>query len=79
MEQSEKMIVLELSTNTHKLEADSIVSEVIGAGILKLKIKGRGIVTHGEHNTIVTESENVLKYVQQELNPVTQQFQNAFD
>lgn len=79
MEQSEKMIVLEPSTNTHKLEADSIVSEVIGNGTLKLKIKGRGIVTHGEHHTLATESENVYKYVQQEYNPVMKAFQNAFD
>lgn len=79
MEQNEKVIVLEPSTNTHKLTADSVTSEVIDNGTLKLKIKGRGIVTHGEHHTIVTESETVIKSVQQELNPVTNAFQNAFD
>jgi len=36
-------------------------------------------VTHGEHGTLVTESENIIKYVQQELNPLTKKMQNAFD
>ena len=71
--------VLEPSTNTHTLEAESIKTKDIGNGILKLKVKGDGIVTHGEHGTLKTESENVIKYVQQEVNPITRKMQNAFD
>ena len=50
-----------------------------GNGILGLKVDGDGIVQHGQHGTFKTESKNVLKYVQQELNPVTQAIQNAYD
>ena len=72
-------IVLEPSTNTHALEANEVISKDLGNGILKLTVKGDGIVSHGEHATIRTESPNVIKYVQQELNPVTKKLQNAFD
>lgn len=74
-------IVLEPSTNTHKMKSDGLISKTdLGDGIMSLKIKtGRGIVMHGEHSVIVTESENVVKYVQKELNPITKAFQNAFD
>ena len=74
-----KKIVLEPSTNTHQLEAQEVVSEDLGGGILKLKIKGEGVVTHGEHGTLKTESTNILKYVQQELNPITNKLMNAYD
>jgi len=71
--------VLEPSTNTHTLKANNITTKDLSNGILKLKVKGDGIVTHGEHGTLRTESENVIKYVQQELNPVTKSLQNAYD
>jgi hypothetical protein len=71
--------VLEASTNTHKMVAQSIVKEDLGNSILKLKVTGEGIVSHGEHGVLKTESENVIKYVQQEVNPITQKLQNAFD
>tara|TARA_B110000008_G_scaffold189481_1_gene188274 strand:- start:272 stop:508 length:237 start_codon:yes stop_codon:yes gene_type:complete len=74
-----KELILENSTNSHKVKANHIESKAIGNGIIKLKIKGKGFVSHGEHGTVVTESENVIKYVQQELNPVTKAMQNAFD
>jgi len=74
-----KKVVLEKSTNTHTLEANKIVSKDCGDGILQLKVNGDGIVTHGEHGTLKTESENVIKYIQKEYNPVTQKLQNAFD
>lgn len=76
---NKQKLVLEPSTNTHTIEASNIVSEEIGNGILKLKIKGDGVVTHGEHGTLKTESPDVIKYVQQEVNPVTRKMQNAFD
>ena len=43
------------------------------------EVNGDGVVTHGEHGTLKTESKNVIKYVQQELNPVTRKIQNAVD
>ena len=73
-------LVLEPSTNTHKLVSTS-KSEVVdlGNGTLKVTVNGEGIVTHGEHGTIKTEKQHIIKYVQQELNPVTNMIQNAFD
>lgn len=72
-------VVLEPSTNTHQLSAQKVEVEDLGNSNLKLKIKGEGIVSHGEHGVLKTESENVIKYNQKELNPVTQAIQNAFD
>lgn len=73
------VVVLEPSTNTHTLEASKVVSKDLGGGMLKLDIQGKGIIVHGEHGTLITESRTVIKYVQQELNPITQALQNAFD
>ena len=72
-------IILEPSTNTHVLEANEVVVKKLENGIIQLKINGRGIVTHGEHGTIKTESEHIIKYIQQEFNPIEKVFQNAFD
>jgi len=74
-----KVVVLEPSTNTHTLSGNVISSTDLGNGVMKLKISSAGIVTHGEHGTIRTESPNIIKYVQQEVNPVTQRLQAAFD
>jgi hypothetical protein len=73
-------VVLEPSTNTHQLESEKVEVTDLGNGILKLKTSHNGgVVTHGEHGTIVTQSENIIKYVQQEVNPMTQRMENAFD
>jgi hypothetical protein len=73
-------ITLEKSTNTHLLESDSkIETQKITESIVMIKTNGDTIVTHGEHGTLKVESENVIKYVQQEVNPVTKKMQNAFD
>jgi hypothetical protein len=72
-------IIVEPSRNTHTLEAQKIELQDLENGILKLTITGEGIITHGEHGTLRTEATHVIKYVQQELNPVTETFQNAFD
>jgi hypothetical protein len=75
-----QVVVLEPSTNTHRLESEKIEVTDLGNGILKLKTSpGGGVVTHGEHGTLVTQSEHVIKYVQQEVNPLTQRMENAFD
>ena len=80
MKEVKNKVVLEPSTNTHALHSENEVDvKDLGDGILKLKVKGKGIITHGEHGTVVTENENIIKYVQQELNPLTRAFQNAFD
>jgi len=76
---NQKLVVLEPSTNTHAMSANSITVDKLDESTLKLKIVGPGIVTHGEHGTLVTESENVIKYIQQEFNPVTKKLQNAYD
>lgn len=75
------VIILEPSTNTHKINSDSgIEVENITTSVVKMKImNSKGVVTHGEHGTICTESKNVIKYVQQEYNPITKGMQNAFD
>jgi hypothetical protein len=75
-----QVVVLEPSTNTHRLESEKVEVTDLGNGMLKLKtLSKKGIVTHGEHGTLCTESENVIKYVQQEVNPLTQRMENAFD
>ena len=74
-----KKEILHQSTNPHVIVGKKIVKTDLGNDILKLEISGDGIVTHGEHGTLKTESKTVIKYVQQEINPVTQQLQNAFD
>ena len=74
-----RTIVLEPSTNTHQMSANSVDVKDLGNSTLKLKVNGDGIVTHGEHGTLTTESANVIKYVQQEYNPVTRKLRNAFD
>lgn len=79
MKTKNTQVVLEESTNTHKIQANSITKTDLGNGVLKLEINGDGVVTHGEHGTLKTESPIVLKYVQQELNPITKKLQNAFD
>lgn len=77
--ENKQIVVLEPSTNTHAMTADSVEITDLGGGNLKLKVEGAGIVTHGEHGVVRTEAPDVIKYVQQELNPITQAFQNAYD
>jgi len=72
-------VVLEPSTNTHMIEAKGVVSKDLGNGILQLDIEGEGVVTHGEHGTLKTESKRVIKYHQQEYNPVLKKVRNAVD
>lgn len=74
-----KEFVLEPSTNTHKLVAEDIEAKDLGNSVVQLKIKGDGLLLHGEHGVLKTESENVIKYVQQELDPIKESFVNAFD
>ncbi len=75
----QKTIILEPSTNTHKLVAKNVDVVDLGNSTLKLTVHGKGIVTHGEHAIIATESKNVFKYVQTEVNPISNAIQKAFD
>lgn len=74
-------LVLEESTNTHEIRSnEEIKHKKFTNGDIALQItNGTGTVHHGEHGTLKTESVNVLKTVQQELNPITRMLQNAFD
>lgn len=73
-------VALEKSTNTHNLQSTSkIETTMLTESIVKIKTHGDAIVTHGEHGTMAIESNNAIKYVQQEVNPVTKKMQNAFD
>jgi hypothetical protein len=74
-----KIIVLEPSTNTHTVEANHITAENLTESTIFLSINGKGVVSHGEHGTLSTESDFVIKIVQQEVNPVTKAIQNAYD
>ncbi|MFW6219972.1 MAG: hypothetical protein ACOC33_03955 [bacterium] len=72
-------IVLEPSTNTHTLNGNIIESEKISNSVIDLKIKGDGVVLHGEHGTIRTESNFITKYTQKEMHPISKKLMNAFD
>ena len=37
------------------------------------------IIMHGEHGIIKTESKHIIKYVQQEFNPITRIVEAAYD
>lgn len=70
---------LENTTNTHVLEAKKIkVLKTIGSTQV-IKVTGDGIISHGEHGNIKTESKYIIKYVQQEFNPITRIVENAYD
>ena len=69
-------IVLEKSTNTHKVRGPITGVQNFENG--DVFFEGKGVVLHDEHGCIVTES-SCLKINQQELNPVTKSLQNAYD
>ncbi len=71
---------LENTTNTHVLEASSIkIIKTIDRTTQVLEIEGEGIISHGEHGTLKTESPNIIKYIQQEFNPITGIVEAAYD
>jgi hypothetical protein len=76
-------IILEPSTNTHILTTEGVEPKVVNlpdlSGLKITNFSKNGIVTHGEHGLIVTESRNIIKLTQQEFNPVTQILQNSWD
>jgi len=73
-------VTLEPSTNTHRLTSTKVSVTDLGHGTLRVEVPAEhAVVTHGEHGTLATESRNIVKYVQQEYNPVTRKMQAAFD
>lgn len=73
-------VTLEPSTNTHRLTSAKVSVTDLGHGILRVSVpEGHAVVTHGEHGTLCTESPNIIKYVQQEYNPITKKMQAAYD
>lgn len=74
-----KSVELEKSTNTHKVTAKEIIVVQENNSVVVLDISGDGIVTHGEHGEIKTESQHVIKYVQKEINPITKKIEDAND
>lgn len=79
-------LVLEPSTNTHVINGDIVSKEKISEHVIALELRGAGVVTHGngvvqhgKHGTIKTESPYVVKYTQQELNPISKKMTIAFD
>lgn len=80
--QNKNTVVLEPSSNTHILTTEKAVKTKPVSGypeMLIVEVEGQGIVTHGEHGTVVTEHKHVIKTVQKEYNPVTRLMANAFD
>lgn len=74
-----KKLALEPTTNTHKLTANHIEVIYEEGSMIVMRVSGDGIVTHGEHGTIVTEEKFVIKYVQKEMNPLTKEIEDAYD
>lgn len=81
MVNTQTVLVLEPSTNTHTLKCEEgVKSEQLDQlGGVKMNLGGTAVVLHGEHGVVATEGEHVIKLVQQEFNPVTKALQNSFD
>jgi hypothetical protein len=68
----QQTVILEPSTNTHSINGIiEVVDKTEQLNGIVLRCKGKAIILHGEHGVIFTESENVIKLTQQELNPLT--------
>ena len=81
---TEKIYVLEESTNTHRVK-DGVQLQLLAKSSIMttkvLKTNGEMIVEHGHHNTVATlpHTKCVIKITQQEMNPITKAFENAYD
>lgn len=71
---------LENTTHTHILEAQEVkVVKKVDQSTQVLEVRGEGLITHGEHGVIKTESQHLIKYIQQEFNPITRLIEAAYD
>lgn len=73
--------MLEPSSNTHMLEGEiKSIKEIDNpVGTMLIETEGSGIVTHGEHGPLKTESSIFMKVNQQEYNPIHDDMRAAFD
>ncbi|WP_336690380.1 MULTISPECIES: hypothetical protein [unclassified Chryseobacterium] len=71
--------ILEKTKHAHVLFSKKIEIKYTEGSTELLKIDGVGLVIHEEHKLIKINSPVVIKYVQQEYNPVTKLMENAFD
>lgn len=71
--------ILEASTHNHTLIAEKIDVWTENNAEVVVKIIGPGKLIHGEHGLIIIESNRFKKYVQQEINPITNRYENSFD
>lgn len=71
--------ILEKTSNTHILKADKVTVLKEEGSTQVLKVEGKGLIFHGEHGVIKTEQPNIIKYVQQEFNPITGIVEDAYD
>jgi hypothetical protein len=80
MSKEKNVVVLEPSTNTHKIHGEvKVIEKLDQLNGLVLETNGECEVLHGEHGVIITEGDNIIKLNQQEFNPLSKQMQNAYD
>jgi hypothetical protein len=79
MKNTNYSVVLEPSTNTHTLQSKKEIETVSSNETVSVFKVNEGVVLHGEHGPIGVNSGLVIKYNQNEYNPVTRQMQKAFD
>jgi hypothetical protein len=80
--QEVKKIILEGSTNEHSTTSNvQVVNEIENMSTIEIVTNGSMIVEHGHHFTVATEKDTkkIIKITQQEVNPLTEKLQNAFD
>lgn len=71
--------ILEPSLHLHTLQASEVKILKKTNEYELLEVQGNGLILHGEHGTLVTKEKYLVKYNQQELNPITNYFENVFD
>jgi len=82
MENTQRKVVLEPSTNTHTAKGNIEVTDKREfLNTMVMKTNGQMIVEHSEHATVATDpkSEHVIKIVQSEISPISQAIMAAFD
>lgn len=72
-------ITLQESTHIHELKASKIIILDESPIHKHIQTEGKGFIFHDEHGSIVTESSNLAQYIQQEYNPISKKFENAYD
>lgn len=73
--------IIHSSKNNHYVSAENITLHKIHDtnSVQLMELKGVAKITHAEHDTIELNSRWVLKYTQQELDPITNKFVDIYD